>query len=182
MKKQVIKFILNILFALLLLTNYSFAQKWKDKWNSTTKNSEKTFYESLDDAEQYFIDNPTYVDTPRSGYKDYMRFYNFWRNKIDADGGYDDYATALNNYNTSSATSSHSSSDWSILGPKTVPKEYGADQDVRGMGWIQSLDVFPSQKNLMYAGSNSGGLYKTSNGGSLWSFVPFANVSMGVHV
>lgn len=165
---------------MLFLINMSIAQNWKDKWNTTTKNSERTFFESLEEAEQYFIDNPTFVDTPRSGYKDYMRWYLFWRNKIDEDGGYNDYAMALYNYNTSSPASSHSSSDWSILGPKTVPQEYGADQDVRGMGWIQSLDVFPSQKNLMYAGSNSGGLYKTTNGGNMWTFVPFANISMGV--
>lgn len=180
MKKHVNKICLHLLYVLLLLTNNSFAQKWKDKWNTTTKNSERTFYESLDDAEQYFKDNPTYVDTPRSGYKDYMRWYLFWKNKIDLDGGFDDYATSLYNFNTSSTVSSHSSSDWLIHGPTNVPQQYGSNENTRGMGWIQSLDVFPSQKNLMYAGSNSGGLYKTSNGGNLWSFVPFANVSMGV--
>ncbi len=179
MKKHVIKRSMYITFVLLLFTNLGFAQKWKDKWKNTTTNSERTFYESLADAEQFFTENPTYVDTPQSGYKDYMRFYYFWRNKINADGTYSEYPDALLNYINSSNVSSHASSDWTILGPTSRPPKYGVGGSP-GVGWINALDVFPSQKNIMYAGSNSGGLYKSTNGGTSWVFVPFTDISVGI--
>ena len=179
MKKHVIKIILYLIFVLLLQTSFSFAQNWKDQWKQNTSSTSRTFFESLADAEQYFIENPTYVDTPQSGYKDYMRFLNFWKNKINYDGTYTDYTEALLDYISSTNASSHASSNWTILGPTSRPPQRGTDAN-HGMGWVNTMDVFPSQKNLLYAGSNSGGLFKTSNGGNSWTFIPFTDISIGI--
>lgn len=180
MKLKSIKKCLFFVIGLILFSSICYGQKWNYNWNNTTKNSQKTFYESLSDAEDYFTNNPTYVDTPQSGYKDYMRWFNYWKNKISANGTYSEYPDALLNYINATNGTSHSSSNWTIIGPTETPPAYGAHYGSRGMGWTNAMDVFPSQKNLMYAGSNSGGLYKSSNGGAKWDYIPFTEISIGI--
>lgn len=59
------------------------------------------------------------------------------------------------------------------LGPHNVPETTSDSGDwcPNGIGWIESLGVFDANRNLMYAGSNSGGLFKTIDGGKNWEFV-----------
>ena len=61
---------------------------------------------------------------------------------------------------------------WKCLGPISLP-DYGVDSgqwSANGMGWIESLAVWEKKPKVMYAGSNTGGLYRTRNGGKTWKF------------
>ena len=49
-----------------------------------------------------------------------------------------------------------------------------------GIGWIESIGIFERNKDIIYAGSNSGGLYKTINGGKNWEFLLSTNPVTGV--
>ncbi|MBI1305475.1 MAG: hypothetical protein GC181_02545 [Bacteroidetes bacterium] len=62
---------------------------------------------------------------------------------------------------------------WKCLGPKELPG-FGVDSgqySANGLGWVESLAVSPSNPKIVYAGSNTGGLYRTKNGGRKWKFV-----------
>jgi photosystem II stability/assembly factor-like uncharacterized protein len=61
---------------------------------------------------------------------------------------------------------------WKQLGPIYLP-QYGVDSgrwSANGMGWIESVAVWEKKPKVMYAGSNTGGLYRTRNGGKRWRF------------
>ncbi|MCB0735452.1 MAG: hypothetical protein KDC76_12780, partial [Bacteroidetes bacterium] len=61
---------------------------------------------------------------------------------------------------------------WHPMGPFEWP-EQGVDSgqwSANGLGWIESLAVFESDPSIMYAGSGTGGLYRTQNGGKTWTF------------
>jgi photosystem II stability/assembly factor-like uncharacterized protein len=59
------------------------------------------------------------------------------------------------------------------LGPFETPlgTEDTGSMTPNGLGWVETLFVAPSNPMIIYAGSNSGGLYKTENGGDSWHFV-----------
>lgn len=60
--------------------------------------------------------------------------------------------------------------NWKHLGPHQLPA-YGIDSgswSANGMGWIESVEVAASNPRVIYAGSNTGGLYRTKNGGKTW--------------
>lgn len=58
---------------------------------------------------------------------------------------------------------------WRELGPTTVPD--GIHQYFGGMGRIDCIAIDPKNPNIIWAGSPSGGLWKTTDGGKHW----FAN-------
>jgi hypothetical protein len=69
---------------------------------------------------------------------------------------------------------------WKPIGPFETPKP---DVDTgyvtpTGMGWIES--VADAGNGVMFAGSNSGGLYKTEDLGKKWEFVPISSVTYGI--
>jgi len=58
------------------------------------------------------------------------------------------------------------------IGPISVPNTTSdsGTWSPNGMGWIESLAVYHRNPQIMYAGSNSGGLYRTEDGGEKWEF------------
>jgi photosystem II stability/assembly factor-like uncharacterized protein len=64
----------------------------------------------------------------------------------------------------------HKKQKWKQLGPIELPTPMGTkgSPNAHGMGLIQSLYVSPSNHNYILAGSNSGGIYKTVDGGKIW--------------
>lgn len=68
------------------------------------------------------------------------------------------------------------------LGPDRVPVTTSDTGSwcPNGIGWIESVAVFEQNRDIMYAGSNSGGLYRTKDGGKHWEFVLETNPVTGV--
>ena len=61
---------------------------------------------------------------------------------------------------------------WTHLGPTTFPEHSVATGrwSANGMGWVESLGVCQSKPQYIYAGSNSGGLYRSKDGGKNWNY------------
>jgi len=59
------------------------------------------------------------------------------------------------------------------IGPTSIAKTTSdsGKWTANGLGWIESLAVFEKNPLIIYAGSNSGGLYKSIDGGIYWNFV-----------
>ena len=74
-------------------------------------------------------------------------------------GAYD-YMKSTNNFLV--CDDGYSSSPWSFQGPNPTPTSL---QDI---GIVISLAVNPTNQNIIYAGSNTSGIWKTTNGGDSW--------------
>lgn len=56
---------------------------------------------------------------------------------------------------------------WNEVGPKTIDSITGHYS--AGLGRVEDVHIDPTNPNLIYIGSRSGGLWKTTNGGTSWS-------------
>ena len=74
--------------------------------------------------------------------------------------GADEYMKSLNNFNV--CNDGFSSSPWSFQGPNPTPSSR------QNIGIVISLAVDPTNQNIIYAGSNTSGIWKTTNGGDSW--------------
>ena len=86
---------------------------------------------------------------------------------------------ALNKYQQSHGASLMSSTgNWSFLGPKTL--SYGHGRSI-GLGRIDRIVFHPNNANTYYVGAPSGGLWRTTDGGSnytcLTNYLPNPSVS-----
>lgn len=152
--KNVSQFLCAFTF-LLISHQASMAQLWRDHMADPTYN----YYTVVQEAETYFNQNPLLKTTPGSGYKPYIRWRTFWDGKVQFDN-------PANNGNRQLATQMYASmvsnticngapangSDWSALGPFSLPT-----QDI---GIIIGLWVNPANHNEVLAGSNSDGNYR----------------------
>ena len=107
-----------------------------------------------------------------SGFKQFLRWQNFWEARVNKGNvaaltGKFTYADqAMYTYIVNPVcNSSVVVSDWKNLGPFSQPLPL-TDQN---MGIIISLYVDPVNHNNIFAGSNSSGLFKTTDLGSSWT-------------
>lgn len=116
----------------------------------------------------------------RRKFKNFYRWDWFWRDRIcdgsDCDEGNFSYVNReMAKYiSSSNASCFHQGNDdpsaWKSIGPNKQPNPI-ANQN---MGLITSIFVNPNDNNIVYAGSNSGGLFKTNNALSpnpTWEFL-----------
>ncbi len=68
--------------------------------------------------------------------------------------------------------------NWIQLGPVSLPSNFTYQPN--GMGRINAVAFHPSNVNIIYAGSPSGGLWKTTNGGATWSVLTTSTPTLGV--
>ena len=120
------------------------------------------------EAVAYFKADTSLITEPGSGYKPFARTSIFWGDRayFDDQSKNGDRREALKMYAAMVANGPvclndpNDQSDWNIVGPLSQPTQF--------MGIIISLWVNPANQNEVFAGSNSGGLFKTSNGGTTW--------------
>ena len=70
------------------------------------------------------------------------------------------------------------SGNWVELGPTTLPAN--ATSQPNGMGRVNALAFHPANGNVIFAGAPSGGLWKTTNGGSSWIPLTTNTPTLGV--
>ena len=129
------------------------------------------FYEVVDAAEEYFS---TIDKTAKgSGYKPFMRWVNANEYKFYPDGeranvnpylAEMEYKKFLKRYPNNKSLFG---SSWRDLGPYTMDSITGHYS--AGLGRVEDLYVSPTDSNLMYLGSRSGGFWRTTNGGASWN-------------
>lgn len=64
---------------------------------------------------------------------------------------------------------------WSSIGPYETKGDNTGDPDVSWQANVYCLDIFKSNANILYAGSEAGGIYKTSDKGLNWQLVSLNN-------
>lgn len=152
------------------LCSVSLAQaKYKEMMQDPTVN----FYDVCKEADTYF---ETHSKGKGSGYKGYQRWKNEEESKYAPTGQRDNvdpylvakayrriYAEQENNSNRSRLYSG----EWKDLGPYTIDSITGHYS--AGLGRIETFYVNPTNTQIMYVGSRSGGFWKSTNGGVFWT-------------
>ena len=129
------------------------------------------FYEVVDAAEEYFS---TVDKTAKgSGYKPFMRWVNANEYKYYPDGervNVNPYLAELEYKRFLKGSPNNKSlfgGSWRDLGPYTLDSITGHYS--AGLGRVEDLYVSPTDSNVMYLGSRSGGFWRTTDGGSTWN-------------
>lgn len=115
----------------------------------------------------------------KAGWKQFKRWEYFWKKRLGEDGVFPDMnkiydevikyeATQKSNLNSTQST------DWTLLGPISVPEATG-DAREQGLGRINIVRFHPTNPNIIWVGAASGGVWKTTDGGSTWFTFPFTN-------
>ncbi|TCK68845.1 putative secreted protein (Por secretion system target) [Winogradskyella wandonensis] len=180
-KKLPKKLVLIILFALAVSITAS-GQRYKDLMNDYSVN----FYDVVNEAEAYFNTIDKYAKG--SGYKDFMRWvvanehkYYPTGNRLSVNPA---FATKQYNAylqeNDIASMRENSVGGWREVGPFLVENITG--HYAAGMGRVEDFYVDPSNPLKIYAGSRSGGLWKTIDGGNTWTstdteFLPATGVN-----
>jgi hypothetical protein len=116
-----------------------------------------------------------------AGRRDYQRWRDFWQNRVynspQVTGNLDMYGSKLQEALGNPAVDPDSSSmwDWQYAGPR--------DLTTHNRGIISSLYINPGNISEIYAGSNSSGMFRTTDGGLTWQNVTdnLGLPSMGVN-
>jgi hypothetical protein len=172
--------ILGICFISLSLT----AQDYKDLINDTSIN----FYDVCDVAERYFDTIDKYAKG--SGYKGFLRWKEVNEYKYFPTGRRDNVdphfaQIALEKYKTHFPEQfiesvRMSGNGWRELGPNSISEISG--HYAAGIGRIEEVYAAPGNKNKLYLGSRSGGLWRSLDEGLTWQggasdFLPGSGVN-----
>ena len=144
----------------------SSAQSWRHILDSIPEN----YFDLRQQLEDYYNEHNSLKAQKGSGYKEFVRWTLFWDGRIDQNGS---YLTAnqkmYQHYEYLKTQGSQGSNlpfqpDWEALGPLVNEDSVKAEMGLVSKLWVDTTDF---QK--IYAGSNSGGLFVTINGGNTWT-------------
>ncbi len=150
-------------------------------------NTENNFYSIRNSFNNYLaplkVDrNGNYIDENGEeirvpGYKQFKRWEWYWETRVDKATG-DFPATRASDIFMSRAangsTSRSATGNWTSLGPSSSSGGY------HGLGRLNCIGFRPGDNNTYYAGSPSGGLWKTTDDGTTWSALTDDNAVLGV--
>lgn len=146
------------------------AQKWVDMMLDPNIN----FHETQKEFNAYW-NSKSYEKG--KGFKQFKRWEYMMQRRVDAQGNLkvsDDYQKAIfNNLGTSSKTWHADSASWMALGP--FGGAYGS-----GAGRLNCIAFHPTLTNVLFAGSPSGGIWKSENNGSSWFSMNNSLVNLGI--
>ncbi len=147
--------------------------------------------ERIEQIDSIFNSDTIYVQDSTYG----LKFYTRWKNRIqpllNASGNLDSYVSFLRNgyddtpallstpeasnsggsVSMSTITTYHDEANWKSIGPEElVPGVLRNNNNIQSIG---KMDVVrPFNTNIIYAASDKGGLFKTTDGGQNWKAVP----------
>ncbi len=116
-------------------------------------------------------------DSDKKTHKKYLRWKNFWENRLDENGGFEGLSRTELAYRkkqfVSHGNDKRSISEvWTPIGPYGIDvsgNELMMGSNRGGIGAIHAVAYDPVDEDIMYAASSMGGLFKTTNGGAYWS-------------
>lgn len=172
---------------LIMLTIFVSAQQWKNNLpRDKVQKGELTFYDIQkafnDYWEPYDVKNGYYTDESgqnvrASGWKQFRRWEWYWENRINPETGEFPVTTAweeLQKHLKENPGSKSTGGSWTSLGPNSTSGGYA------GLGRLNCAGFVSGDNNTIYVGSASGGIWKTSNGGSSWIPLGDQNAVLGV--
>lgn len=164
----------NIVFISLILISSltSKAQSYNDYLKGVAK-TDTNFYSVKAGGEAYFAQDSILRDGNKYGYKEFLRWLQFWEARVHNESGnignvkkYYELVGGYSQNRSAICSSSGLGYNWSFLGPKNLPDQY--------LGMITSVTYFDDGTNkTIYAGSAAGGIFKTTdlNANANWTCI-----------
>jgi hypothetical protein len=121
---------------------------------------DSSFWHIKSIADTYFTANSAIDDRFA---KIFARWDYFWGTRVDSSGELTTANNAVLQYAASNPTICQSGGNWSQSGPSLLNKQ--------SSGIIISVYSPPGFPNTIYAGSNTGGLWKTTDSGQSWNCI-----------
>ena len=127
-------------------------------------NQEYQYLEELQTKmDEFFLRNPD-----KKNEKQWRRREYFAERHLDQNGRIVDYISksraALNNIQRKNSNSRSTHGKWTYLGHTSSTNRFNS-----GQGRINRIDIHPADPNTIFVSCSSGGLWKTTNGGTSWS-------------
>lgn len=163
MKPQIL---ISLLF-LLLATNNSYSQDWKQQYEQG-----KSFKEIKATMAKKFKGKAALRNSNNysKAFKQYSRWEYYWQSQLDVSGNFVSPKQVLDSWEEvkkmEQSLPSNATANWSYLGPDVLPT--ATSMAYPGMGRINAISFQPNQTNIVWAGAAGGGLWKSSNGGTNW--------------
>ncbi|MBO6516966.1 MAG: T9SS type A sorting domain-containing protein [Bacteroidia bacterium] len=173
----------------LMLANETASAQLHFFYNDIISDTSLSYQARIDRIDSLFMADSVLMNDSIYGSKYYARWRSQVTSKLDSNGEIDVYSTALY-----SQFSSPSSNPFAVILPQTPPgsgnipmsedanwKTIGPDQLVENrrrngtFSWrsLGKMDViWPFSHDIIYAGSDKGGLFVTKDGGDNWKAVP----------
>jgi len=103
-----------------------------------------------------------------SGFKPYMRWENYWKNLVKADGRIPTPRELVQAYayKNSGVFGKNPTASWSAAGP-IKPGTLGGS--LPGTGRVNAVAVDPNNPDIWYAGMPAGGIWKSTDAGDSWA-------------
>ncbi len=172
-----------LLSVLILLPVFIFSQEWtKNLPKEKLKNNELTFFEIQKAFNDYYqplgvVDGKREVNGKLEkvpNWKQFKRWEWFWESRVNPQTGKIADNENLDVLMNLQKSSKNSGGNWTSMGPSTSTSGYA------GIGRINCIAFHPSDNNTFWVGAPSGGLWKTTNGGSTWTVLTDNNTVLGV--
>lgn len=172
-----------LLFLSVFLIKTTFSQN--PFYKTMMYDSQYNFYQVCDSAEAYF--KTVEKEKKGSGYKPYLRwkheneskYFPTGDRKVDNYMPWNEYQRIKNeqaSYNSNNRL--FATGGWKSLGPDTIGVI--TEHYATGLGRVEYVEVNKNNDQEIYMGSRSGGLWRTSNGGTNWvhhtDFLPASGV------
>jgi len=166
-KKQLVVIIVSVFIFGALSTGNLYSQMWR-QW---LDKDHPTFREITDAFYKYGIENK---GKRIPGWKQFKRWEWFAQNRLDKDGYFNPslnwkgWLEKKERFGNNLANPNSTNTTWTQLGPFTVPGSYNR-WGYGGLGRINCITFHPTNPDIIWVGSPSGGLWKTTTGGGSWT-------------
>ena len=175
-----------VLFLLILISKFSFAQlnmKPSDTTDATLPQWTRMMYSSNPNVFEVDKAYESYKKTHGGEQDRHVAYYNQWRRYIQPyiqENGTIKFPTLQERKDFQQRTKnlSHSlrqSSSWNFAGPvKNFRARYNTSDTISQISWhanMYCIDQCMSNPNVLYAGGENGGVYKTTDKGMTWQYI-----------
>ena len=142
--------------------------------------NKNTLAEITATVEQFLLTLPESYEKERFT-KHFNRWAYYWSLHLGPNGEFVHIGKktleALTSRTDAPLTSANGS--WSFVGPSSSTLN-NPDADINGIGRIDRIAFHPTNSNIIYIGATSGGLWKTTDGGTTWSSLSDYIPSLGI--
>ena len=172
----------SFLFFTVLFINIFFLHAQERRYKEMMLDPNINFYTVCDSADAYFKDHDKgkgsgYTQYQRWKYENEAKYFPSGNRLLDQMMPYKEYDRIYTEQNNSSKL--FITGGWQNLGPDSITKITG--HYAAGLGRVEYVEVNKSNAQQIYIGSRSGGLWRTTNGGTSWShntdFLPASGVN-----
>jgi len=167
---------LNTLAMIVFFLTGTIAQPWMHLIPEDKKNSKKI---NFHDEQKAFYEYWQGKKIERSrGYKQFKRWEEFMEARVFSTGEL--LNTLLWEEQKKVFSQKNTSANWISLGPWETPTDINTTTFRQGSGRLNVIAFHPSDPNVLYAGSPSGGFWESTTGGNSWTTTTDQLSSIGV--